>query len=866
MSSSGRDPRLGDLLRSLSEHERERGFAVGRYELGERIGAGATADVYRAVDRTLHREVAIKILRAGVIQDRFRREARILATLTHPNVVPIYDFGDADGRLYLVMELAEEPAAGQRLTAALLEQAARGVGAAHARGIVHRDLKPGNILVTADGIAKVADFGLAHRSEPGTRLTRSGVPLGTPRYMAPEQVAGTAISPATDVYALGALLYEAATGKAPYEAESVDRLYADILRQDPPRPRKRAPAVPKDLEAVILKAMDRVPARRYPTAREFAADLRRHLEGRPVEARAEFWGRRAVRALRRRSALTASAISLMAVAGLAGWRVTAEQEAALAGIRDLARMSLQSALEFRRVGANDRMRQFLPKLEGAYRETVRRAPGLAEPDYLLGRLHRALMDEERALEDQERALRKEPDHAGARYERAVLRSKEYGRKLRSGEVDAAALEVLGRRILEDCRQLDAAGIGEAHALAARGIMTCYQGRLEEARRLLRRAAALDPGLEEAWEAFVLASSRAGADNDQLEALYTEGLSRDRGYLPYLVGRAQARTERARERWERGADPYRDLDLAEEDLSRALQADASYEPSWWARGIARTHRGIYRMGLGDDPEPDCRAAVSDFTEQLARRPGNADALRRRGFARLQIAIYRRKQRSPSAGDLAAAAADLEESLRLDSAHPQAWNWHGVLSHERALFAQDPQADLTRGEGDFSEALQRRPGYADAWKFRGLLRLARAESRIGSGGSATEDLVAADADLTRALEIQPVSSEASTARAAVHRLLARAQGVEGRADLERAEAELRALLERNAAWAPAWALRGRVRCDLATLEEAWGNGAPALNFLRSAVTDFRRAVFLDPSMSNGLQADLDRAVLAMDRLGD
>lgn len=864
MNSSTQDHEF--LLRSLSEHEERRSAPAPRYEIGERIGSGATADVHRAFDRALQRVVAIKLLRAGILEDRFRREARTLAQLAHPHVVQIFDVGTLDDRPYLAMELIEGRPAGSPLTLDLLEQAARGVGAAHERGIVHRDLKPGNILVTGTGMAKVADFGLAHVSEPGARLTRTGVPLGTPVYMAPEQVAGTEVCPATDVYALGAMLYEIATGHVPYEAESLPVLYAEILKTDPAKPRERVPSIPKNLEAVILKAMARDPQRRYATAERFAADLRRYLDGRPVEARPESAAGRVVRAFRRRSGLIVGSAVLLMVFGMAAWRVSSEQDAALTGLRTLAKMSLQRALDFRRVGAHDRMRQFLPKLEAAVEETVRRAPKLAEPEYLLGRMHRALMQEDRALEYQERALRKEPGHPGARYERAILNSREYGRRLRGSEADPDAMEQLKKSILEDCRFLSDAPLAEADRLAAGGILHYHLGRYEEALGMLQRAVAANPDLEEAWETYVLTVSRGAADVERIAALYTEGLSRDRGYLPFLVGRAQARTERARERRENGGDPHAELDLAEEDLGQALRGDPTYGPAWWARGITRTHRAIYRASLGEDPQTDCRAAMGDFSQQLVRTPNNPDALRRRGFARLQLAVFRRKQGTPAPAELAAAAADLEESLRLDSRHPQAWNWRGLIAAERAMTREDPQSEFAAAEKDFSEALRRRPGYADALKFRGLVKSARAAWLLERGGAPIADLDGADEDLRRALELQPLSSEASTARAGVRLLQARLGDREDRADLDRAESELTALLERNSMWADAWSLRGRVRFAIASAEESRGNAPSAREVLRAAVTDLRRAGYLAPPVSKEVQACMDQAVLALERLGE
>ena len=295
--------RIDQLLAVVSEQQ-TRAAAVpelARYEVRERIGEGATAVVYRAWDRQLQRPVALKVLRdtlgmSELARQRFRREAQSAAGLSHPNIVTVHDAGEADGRLYLVMELVEgrglndllrDRAIDERGTLEILEKVARGLASAHAKGIVHRDLKPANIIVTPAGEPKVGDFGLAHLVDSEAELTRVGTALGTPLYMSPEQVRGDAraITPQTDVYALGAILYETVLGQPPHLGESIQEIYDRVVREEPAAPRKIRPKVSEDLETIILKALDKSPQRRYATALALADDLRRHLLGEPIEAR-----------------------------------------------------------------------------------------------------------------------------------------------------------------------------------------------------------------------------------------------------------------------------------------------------------------------------------------------------------------------------------------------------------------------------------------------------------------------------------------------------------------------------------------------------------------------------------------------------
>jgi len=297
--SSGSDGLADRVLRDLSRHEKTRSPAppsLSRFEVISTLGQGATAIVYRARDRVLNRTVAVKTLREGtglseVARERFRREARAAAGLAHPNVITVFDAGEEDGKPFLVMELVEgrpfgelirEPGGDLKARLELLEKAARGVAAAHEKGIVHRDLKPANILIASGGEPKVGDFGLAHVLDTKSELTRTGTALGTPLYMAPEQVEGRPeeITARTDVYALGAILYEILAGRTPHAGETLAELYRRIVRDDP-----APPGGPSDLEVIAMKALEKEPGRRYADAGEFADDLHRHLSGEPILAR-----------------------------------------------------------------------------------------------------------------------------------------------------------------------------------------------------------------------------------------------------------------------------------------------------------------------------------------------------------------------------------------------------------------------------------------------------------------------------------------------------------------------------------------------------------------------------------------------------
>ena len=259
---------------------------------------------------------------------RFQREAEAVASLHHANIVAVYDVGDHEGCPYFTMELLEGGSLAQALAgtpqparqaAALLITLAEAVQVAHQAGIVHRDLKPANILLTAEGTPKVADFGLARHFEGEPALTLSGARMGTPSYMAPEQVIGKAgtIGPAADIYALGALLYEMLTGRPPFRGETAAETERQVIHDEPVSPSRLNTKVPRDLETICLKCLSKEPQRRYASAAALADDLRRFGEGRPIQARPVGWGERSWRWCRRNPTAAALLVTALALVGLA---------------------------------------------------------------------------------------------------------------------------------------------------------------------------------------------------------------------------------------------------------------------------------------------------------------------------------------------------------------------------------------------------------------------------------------------------------------------------------------------------------------------------------------------------------------------
>src|SRR5579884_2856701 len=312
-------PRAGDTMGPGTSTLRVAGYEV----LGE-LGRGGMGVVYKARDPRLNRLVALKMVLSGghAGKDellRFKAEAEAVARLTHPNVVQIYEIGEHDGLPFFALEYVSGGSLAARLdgtplpaaeAAALVETLARAVHHAHLQGIVHRDLKPANVLLASGGsasggrkppdasqsgglrpplaleIPKITDFGLAKRLDAETARTAEGSILGTPSYMAPEQAGGKSsdIGPATDVYALGAILYECLTGRPPFRAATALDTVLQVVSDEPVPPTRLQSKVPRDLETICLKCLAKEPHRRYADAEQLADELRRFRAGEPILA------------------------------------------------------------------------------------------------------------------------------------------------------------------------------------------------------------------------------------------------------------------------------------------------------------------------------------------------------------------------------------------------------------------------------------------------------------------------------------------------------------------------------------------------------------------------------------------------------
>ncbi|MBI5368660.1 MAG: tetratricopeptide repeat protein, partial [Planctomycetes bacterium] len=606
-----------------------------RYRLQSELGRGGMGVVYKAWDRDLARSVALKSLlldRAIEPSDlaRFHKEALACARLRHPHIVQLHDVGLWQGCPSLVMDYVDgptlkawiaavDPAAPDTWSraAALLRQAVEAVAYAHRQGIVHRDIKPENILLDRDGNAYLTDYGLAREMGSRTRLTQTGAVMGTPAFMSPEQANGAAdaSAAATDIYALGAVLYNLLTRRPPFEGATVPSILYQVINVDPPRPRELDPRVPPDLETVCRKAMEKEPALRYPSADELAAELGRFLAGEPVRAVPPGFSTLFVRRVRRHPRTSATVVAgVLTLAAALAWAGQAATRAAL----EQTRREQAEALEAARRAVREETARRLARARLAHGEEAIALYGEAlasEPtsvEALLGRA-RAAADLGRfadACADCDRAVVAGREPPAALYLRARLLRDHLGRR-----ADAA----------RDFARLAEVDAEHETGLLGLALLRDEEGKPAEALALLDQAATRNPQNPEPVLAAARIRLAAGEHALALRAVDAAIRLRPEAADPYLL--------RAR------------IQLAAGDRAAAL-SDANHLLELTPQNVeGRLLRADLRAATGD-----VDAALGDLGRVVAARPD--DAAPRLARARLH------RER----GDYHAALADLDEVVR------------------------------------------------------------------------------------------------------------------------------------------------------------------------------------------------------------
>jgi len=651
--------------------------------------------------------------------------------------VAVYDAGTTDGQAYLVMErvpgkslddFVRRQKPDLRTLVRILERAARGIAAAHEKGIVHRDLKPANILMSSTGEPKVGDFGMAHLMDSQMELTKTGVPLGTPLYMAPEQVQGRTqdITPRTDVYGLGAILYEVLAGRPPLVADGIAELYGKIANEEPPRPTKLNPTIPPELEAVALKAIDKDPARRYADAGCFADDLSRYLEGKAVEARPASVAFRSWRWIKRHRMTaatgTAAVLVVIGVALVGQHRNRALEEEGLKDRRaaeERLKRALQESQDARRreaslkrlsnlwarmVGILEWRQQpsrkpaeIREELDGLLREVstyIADYPELPQGYYVRARAHHAAGDHRTAEAELTRALDRYPDFSPGWALMAQVKMERYVERLWSWSIRERELN-----------RKEAAPI------------------LREAEEALRRCEGGAPG-KAASERWGLSWTRADI---VLETVMLAMMDR------YLHENKEAGIKRLKEAHEKSpAAEYCELIgiwMGEVSLVAPWLDQAISLAPHWARPYV--NRAIVWKVKGD-----VKKALEDLTKAIDINPNYALAYDHRGWYRCQLQ------------DVDGALEDGNRAVQLDPGMASAYAHRGE--------ARRIKGDRHGAIEDASEALEIAPGMSSAWSVRGhaFLELGQVDRALP--------------DLNRAIELGPEEAVYRMQRAMAFRL--------------------------------------------------------------------------------------------------
>ncbi|MBI2933134.1 MAG: protein kinase [Planctomycetes bacterium] len=779
MHSSERDQQARLLSDALRQHEQERQTenklqelatdpackgltALLRFEIESMLGEGSSAVVYRAWDRQLKRPVALKMLRSGYAGDpraraRFIREARTVAQIAHPNVTAVYDVGEEDGRFYFVMELIEgnpfnllvDGRADLSYMLGLLAKASRGLAAAHDRGIVHRDMKPSNILVTTSGEPKVTDFGLAKVAEATVELTRYGEVMGTPAYMAPEQVAGRTkdISPATDVYALGVILYEILTGQRPHNGNTPSELYASIMHQSPVPPRKINPALDASLEEICLKALQRDPRLRYATAGHFAAAVERYLMGdrrtapstpilNPLWQRLHFIGP---------AVLAVLLIAALASRGVFAGAPRAEQRQPEASPppRGTSNTDVGQAVTGPREATALQIDADRERVEGSLETLL----AVAEEMEHEGK-------PEQARRYYQRALDKDPANAAAQ-EGMRRTSNAFQSHLASASTKDAAVSPEAQAqafdLLQQARTAIEAALGALHNKTI--TYDEFTGRVAEGQHLIEEA--LSKAGDLALAHYLMGRSwEIRGQWDLAEASLRKAIGADEnfGLAHYRLGRlmfAKAGMAAA------GAGPpglqgnehaKSWLAQAVMELSTALRSESALDPLErqaassmiaLAHGDTKSGKRLAQEGLGQAGPGGRRESVADLYWLEGLSEEGRDAVGAFSQA-LEIASYhipslvaRGNTLTKERQALETAQADVERAAQLGEDLPPVYLYSGALHQARG----NPQ----RAIEDYEKAMRLAPDYALAYVYRGI---ARAE--MGQ-------LDAAIADYTQALTL-------------------------------------------------------------------------------------------------------------------
>lgn len=772
-----------------------------RYRIKRLVGSGGMGTVYKAFDPSLGRNVALKFLHRNDSEqtERFLREARAQARVNHPNVCQVHEAGQVEGRPYIAMQYVKGRSLADMKSrlpvesrVRLIRDVALAIHAAHKNGLIHRDLKPGNILVEAGDAGGlhpyVVDFGLAQDQNDQAALTRTGMITGTPAYLAPEQAQGRPLDRRSDVYSLGVVLYEILGGRPPFTAENPAAVLVRLIQEEPEPLRKHAPSVPQDLETIVMKCLEKDPARRYETARALAEDLGRYLEGEPIEARPASWAYRFGKKVRKHKSLsivtTAASVTLLVLGAMSlrgYWQAQERQQLAQDFGQRVAKLESGLRMEaFRPLHDISPRKEKLRREIGQIRaEMERLGPPAEGPGHAaLGRAYLALHQYETAREHLERAWnagQRGPKEAeglgralGFLYERALV---EAGRP-RSREDAAAIRQEIDRTFRRPALSYLKEGVREGEPgnpyLAA--LIAYYEGRYPEAIVKARQA---ERELEDFYEATQLVAeiyaaqgdeaARAGRYDealrfyDQAGAVYRQ-LLREVGSDASLYAGECARQLRSMETESvLGVLKEDRAQSALEDCDLALKVDPELGEALVQKSRIYRIRASQKVRRGQDPSADLSAAVDTAQRAIALNERDALAYNYLAVAlRVRANWERETGLDPSASiERAVRAAEKAVEIQPERASSRSDLATVYLEKARSGRGIDPQPVIERAIASCREATQLDSQYLPAYTNLSNAWNALAERQIAQGLDPSAALAKAVAASQRAVNLNPQS---------------------------------------------------------------------------------------------------------------
>ena len=762
------DRPLPEAVRQASEDPSER---FGRYIRVSLLGQGGAGEVWKSWDTVLERWVALKFLKLEDTDEltRLKREAQTAARLSHPHIAAVFEMAEANGRTFLVMEfidgqtLSTYPRNDHRKLVSLLREVAQAIQYAHDQGVVHRDIKPGNIMVDTSGRPYVMDFGLARHVD--SDRTASEYILGTPSYMSPEQARGGVIDSRSDVYSLGATLYELLSDRPPFKGNNALDTLDQVVR-DEPRPLERIAA---DLQTIVSKCLMKEPARRYQKAAEVAEDIRRWQEGEAIIAHPPSLFYKLGKKIRKRRAVIGVGLAgLLLSAGGAIWAVRADRDHAKLAAEKESRAAEAAALSLARPHLDEgrRTRKRLDRLlmtEDASPETIRSLTEKAQkeidkaleyypnyPDALLEKA-RFVEDRDLALEYFTRAIEATSGYTAAYLSRAKILLDRFEDLRLLYRTDTAEMSDLAVRIRTDLRQVDAWSKDTEEITYSSAARALVDGDYEKAARIFEEYARATATSHRGWEWAGRCWLHVPSMHEKAIRDFTESIRFKPRDAATWVWRGKAWLESARIRNNDG-----DRGQAEADFRHVLVLDP-------ANADAFAGLGEVYMLAGDSAQ-----ALANFTRAVEASPGDPAPILARAWARLRLR------------DSEGAMADASEAIRRGSPDPAALIVRGR--------ARSSAGDIGGAQRDFEEVVAKAPRYApghvgigDILRERGKAEAALAEYDQAIAldpllaeawhhrGNAYRDLGRLDkamADLTWAIAIDPVDPYLYLDRGVLH----------------------------------------------------------------------------------------------------